>query len=413
MLDQVFRNPAVLARIRANPIEPIICQYVAYLADRRYCTYVLHRYTLAVEHFGHWLGRRPIDRRTVDRFIKRRVHRQRTTPACRKIACVRAALNRLLEMLGRDKAGNGSGILEQLIARYAGHLRQDCGLSEATIHYRLRYARELLRRLRIRRTRQLLSWSPSQIARCTSTLAGRCKPSSGQALASSIRSFLRFLLMEGLIRQDLAAAVPSFASWRLTVLPTVADQTDLEKLIKAVDDTTPIGMRDRAALLCLTELGLRASDVAAIELEAVDITAGILRFRRPKQRCQTEMPLTPRLTSAIDLYMRRGRPAGSSRWLFVIHRAPIGQRLTAGGIGRIVTRRVAQAGLADRIHGPHVIRHSVATALINQGASIKQIADLLGHRSIDTTSIYAKVDLRSLVEVALPWPHLSPREVRP
>jgi integrase/recombinase XerD len=123
--------------------------------------------------------------------------------------------------------------------------------------------------------------------------------------------------------------------------------------------------------------------------------------------------LPPRLTSAIDLYMRRGRPAGSSRWLFVIHRAPIGQRLTAGGIGRIVTRRAAQAGLADRIHGPHVIRHSVATALINQGASIKQIADLLGHRSIDTTSIYAKVDLRSLVGVALPWPRLSRREVRP
>ena len=114
--------------------------------------------------------------------------------------------------------------------------------------------------------------------------------------------------------------------------------------------------------------------------------------------------MTRRLAAAISLYLRRGRPRGGSDFLFVSHRAPLGQGLTALGIRNIVRRRAADAGLAGKIRGSHVLRHSVATILINAGASIKEIADLMGHKSIDTTLIYTKVDLRSLARVALPWP---------
>ena len=230
-------------------------------------------------------------------------------------------------------------------------------------------------------------------------------------MASSIRSFLRFLLLHGLIHRDLAAAVPSFANWRLSSLPTSIGRADLEKLIRAVDTSTPIGKRDLAVLLCMTELGLRAADVAALRQDGVDLAAGILCFQRPKQREQVELPMPRRLAAAIRLYLRQGRPACPSASLFVVHRAPVGGSLKPIGIRDIVIRRAAQAGLGDRIRGTHVIRHTLATELINAGASLKEIADLLGHRSIDTTSIYAKVDLRSLAGVALPWP--GRREVIP
>ena len=138
--------------------------------------------------------------------------------------------------------------------------------------------------------------------------------------------------------------------------------------------------------------------------EGVDLPAGVLRLHRPKQRDQIELPLTLGLAKAIRHYLDRGRPRCDSPTLFVIHRAPVGGSLRSIGIRGIVIRRAAEAGLAGRVRGTHVIRHSVATAMINHGASLKEIADLLGHQSINTTSIYAKVDLDALRTVAMTWP---------
>jgi site-specific recombinase XerD len=174
--------------------------------------------------------------------------------------------------------------------------------------------------------------------------------------------------------------------------------------LRPTQPKVPDSIGNRAILLCLTQLGLRAGDVASLRVEDVDQASRILRFRRPKQRDHVVVPMTTPLARAINLYLRHGRPSGSSSSLFVLHRAPRGRGVSSRTIGNIVVKYAIHAGLADRIGGTHIIRHSVATALINQGASIKQIADLLGHRSIDTTSIYAKVDLNSLARVALPWP---------
>jgi site-specific recombinase XerD len=114
--------------------------------------------------------------------------------------------------------------------------------------------------------------------------------------------------------------------------------------------------------------------------------------------------MTPRLAMAIRTYLQQGRPQCPSPNVFVLHRAPRGQAVTAIGIRNIILRRAAEVGLTGRIRGSHVIRHSVACRLINARATLKQIADLLGHQCIDTTRIYAKVDLTSLSQVALPWP---------
>ncbi|HWO16519.1 MAG TPA: tyrosine-type recombinase/integrase [Solirubrobacterales bacterium] len=294
--------------------------------------------------------------------------------------------------------------VEVLLQRYEDHLRGDCGLAPSTIGYRLRYARDLLQQLKVHRASQLKAWVPTKIAEHVAAAGRRRKPSSGQVLASSIRAFLRFLLLQGLLPQDLAAAVPSFANWRLSALPAVVERSDLEKLLAAIDSSSPVGMRDQGVVLCITDLGLRAADVAAITTDAVDPIAGVLRIKHPKERRVAELPMTNRLATALSRYLRRGRPPCAARALFVIHRAPVGKALKPIGIRGIVTRSAARAGLGKLIRGTHVIRHSVASSLINAGASIKEIADLLGHRSIDTTAIYAKVDLRSLAGVALPWP---------
>ena len=405
MLDQVFHRTAVRERLVDNPIGVVLQQYVGYLVVRGHRTGTVHQYVFVIEHFGRWLGRRPINHASVERFVRSRQPQRRGNARAGNIKTVRAALNRLLDMLAPTQPAPACRTFaERLLKNYASHLDGVCGLSAATIQYRLRYARALLQRRRIRRRGQLRAWSPVQIAQSIAAVGRRCKPSSGQVLAGSIRSFLRFLLAQRLIARDLAAAVPSFANWRLASLPAVVDYGELERMAAAVDVSTPIGMRDRAILLCLTQLGLRACDVAGLRIEDVDFDAQVLRLHRPKQRDCVAVPISNAVAQAIRLYVRRGRPACANSSLFVVHRAPVGQRLASIGVRGIVVRRAAEAGLAKQVRGTHVIRHSVATALINRGASIKLIADFLGHRSIDTTSIYAKVDLRSLSRVALPWP---------
>lgn len=414
VLEKVFRRAIVRSRIESNPIGPILREYVQFLEGRGHTPGPLHQYVFAVEHFGRWVGERPIDGAAVARFVKRHLPRCRCSkPAPRHVACIRAALHRLLDMLHLERrAAVDTGVTADLLRSYQGYLQKVCGLSPATIFYRLRYARDLLHRFDVGDPRQIRAWSADRIAAYVSTAGRRCKPSSGQVLASSVRSFLRFLLLRGLIPRDLAGAVPSFANWRLASLPVSLPPNDLEKLLVATDPSCCVGMRDRAVLLCMTELGMRAADVAAMDIDGVDLAGRIVRFRRPKQRDQVELPMPPRLNNAIRLYLRRGRPLCGASALFVKHRAPMGGPLKPIGIRGIIVRRAADAGLADRVRGTHVIRHSVATALINAGAPIKQIADLLGHRSIDTTAIYAKVDLRSLRQVALPWPTAEKRAVR-
>lgn len=404
-MDQIFCRATVRARILKNPLSSVLRQYVAYLKGRGHGPSALHQYVFAVEHFGNWLGPAAISHESVERFMAHLPTCRCEKPASRTRHCVRAALNRLLQMCSLTRpAPRVCPVVDRLLRDYEDHLLAVAGLASSTTHYRVFHARNLLRHFAVRRSCQLRGWRHADLADYVARTGQRWKPGSGQQLASSVRSFLRFLLFKGLVPRDLAPAIPSFANWRLSRLPAVVDRNDLEILLAAVDATTPIGMRDRAALLCMIELGLRASDVAAITTEGVDLPNNVLRLGHAKERRAADLPMTKRLAAALRQYLRRGRPRCESPELFVIHRAPLGQRLKPIGIRGIVVRYAALAGLAESIRGTHVIRHSVASSLINAGASIKDIADLLGHRSIDTTAIYAKVDLQTLARVAMPWP---------
>jgi len=179
---------------------------------------------------------------------------------------------------------------------------------------------------------------------------------------------------------------------------------EVRRLTEAPDASTPLGLRNRAILLCLGELGLRASDVAGLELNTIDFTTGVLRLRRCKEREGAVLPMTPRLAAALNAYLRRGRPTCASSSLFVLHRAPVGKSISTKIIYEMVMTMATRVGLRDRVGGSHVFRRSLASRMINAGATLKQIADLLGHASLNTTSIYAKVDLRTLSRTALPWP---------
>jgi integrase/recombinase XerD len=195
-------------------------------------------------------------------------------------------------------------------------------------------------------------------------------------------------------------------------LPETLREDELVRLLSKPDPATPIGLRDRAILLCLSELGLRAAEVAGLELEGLDLVSGTLRVRRGKRGGLATLPIPCRLAEALKAYLRYGRPACTSRTVFVALWPPgIGKPIRPVTISVLVQRWAARAGLRKEISAAHVLRHSIASRLLSAGASLRQIADVLGHRSIDTTTIYAQVDLNALSQVSLPWP--GAKEVQP
>lgn len=407
VLENLFRRARVCRRIRGNPIGATLERYAAYLVNRGHAPGTLHQYVFAAEHFGRWLEQRALTQAAVHRFIRRHLPVcQCGVPAVRNLNCNRAALNRLLEMAGPvDSAATlPGGFAGHLLQRYQEHLVTVRGLAATTVHQRSAWAQDMLKGMRVRRAEELRLWAPKRIVSYVVRKAHGQKPSSGQVLASGIRSFLRFLLQERFICRDLAAAVPTFAQWRLAALPQTLSEPELRRLIKATNVRTPLGLRDRAILLCMTELGLRASDVAGLELDGVDVTAGVLRLRRAKERETTVVPMPRRLADALDAYLHGARPPCDTQNVFVLHRAPVGKPIAPIGVRNVVQRLAGRAGLQHRLRGTHILRHSLASRMLGAGASLKQVADLLGHQSIDTTAIYAKVDLGALAQVALPWP---------
>jgi len=224
-----------------------------------------------------------------------------------------------------------------------------------------------------------------------------------QLIASALRGFLRFLLQTGAIATDLAQYVPAPARRQLSGLPKFMPAEDVERLLESIDQAHPQGRRDYAVLLLLARLGLRAKEVAALRLEDVDWDAGELVIRGKGGRVE-RLPLPWEVGEALSRYLRDARPACSTRQVVVCMRAPRRGFRNGSAVGTIVRRALARADLHPPHQGAHLLRHSLATRLLRNGASLVEIGELLRHRNLDTTRIYAKVDERALRTLAPPWP---------
>lgn len=225
-----------------------------------------------------------------------------------------------------------------------------------------------------------------------------------KGISVAIRAFLRFLVATGQCRPGLEHAMPNAAGWRLTSVPRFLPDADIARVIGACDGERRL--RDRAIILLLARLGLRASEVARLCLDDIDWRRGIFRLRG-KGRREELLPLTQEIGDALLAYLERGRPALASSALFLTEHAPLRpvDRIT---IKCLVRRAILRAGVESRCKGAHVLRHSAATAMLRHGVSLPDVSAVLRHRSQAMTAHYAKVDLALLSAVALPWPGRLP-----
>lgn len=367
----------------------------------------------ACRHFLVWLhgSRIPmanIDRILLDRFLDHdclcpgsfRNLTERADPTCRYLRPIEqfmaflAARGRIPETL--IASGNGPG---GEFDAFRDWLRGHRGAGEATVSD---YVREIA---------ALLPDLGDDAGRHDATLIrdvllrrfAEVSIPHAQRLATSMRMYLCFLASSGKGSTALVGAVPTAARWRLASLPRYLPADDIESVIASCDVATPLGMRDRAILLLLARLALRAGDVA-------DLRLGDLDWRRArllvsgKSRRRVGLPLPQDAGDALLDYIEQARPRVDEEKVFL--RGPAPHRPLAGGgtITAVVGRALKRAGV-ESAHGrgAHLFRHSAATGLLRSGVSLEVITALLRHRSPDTTAIYAKVDLPMLQQVAQPW----------
>ena len=221
-------------------------------------------------------------------------------------------------------------------------------------------------------------------------------------LCSQTRIFLRYLRWEGIIQSDLDRQVPCIPHWRLARVPRHLPWEKVQNLIDNIDVDNPEGKRDKAVILLLATLGLRNKEIRMLCLDHIIWRESEIHLPRTKNLKERILPLTLQIGETLADYVLNGRPKVNNPYLFLSHRAPFSHYQSAGGIVSILRKRLKNAGIQAPSNGAHMLRHSLATRMVNVGVPIGEIADLLGHASIDTTAIYTKVDVNHLTSVALP-----------
>jgi site-specific recombinase XerD len=281
---------------------------------------------------------------------------------------------------------------------------QVCGLSLEMRRRRRHCARQFLAWRFGRQSPRLEQLQAKQVSRYVFLRARRLGPTSIRAQVVNLRNFLRFLEFSGRLRPGLAGAVPQPVPPLPPPPPQTLEPKQWRRFLNSFPRSTAKGRRDYAIVLCLAELALRGQEVVSLTLDDLDWRAMTVRLAQTKQQRQRLLPLTNGVAKAVVSYLKHGRPPTQSRALFVHHLAPVGQALTAQSVRILVRRGFARCGI--NASGSYILRHTWATWAHRRGTGLKLIADLLGHRSLESTQRYAHVNLEELRQVALPWPKI-------
>lgn len=397
-------HPTHAAWLRASALAPYVPAYWRRLTARRYAPATVQKYLSCLAHFARWSQRARLDLGDIGPALERFVEEHLPRCACpqpvqRRPHQVRAALHHLHDLLidaGVQCEVRRVHPIEDGLRRFDEHLHQVRGLAQSTRARRLPIVASLLRETSsmVPTADQLRDFIAQELSRVGSA--------GGAAVGTALRSYLRFRAFEGDRVEHLLPLIASPAHWRLAALPQTLSCAEVELLLNAFPSELPSYRRAYAMVRCVIDLGLRCSEVIALNLDDIDWAAGTLRIAKGKSCRVDVMPLPQATGSAIANYVRWERPQTVSRRLFVRHVAPVDEPVGPSVVRRAVQEAYRRCGLPHtRVH---IFRHTLASRLLNTGGTLKEAADVLRHRELDTTMIYAKVDMGRLAAVVMPWP---------
>lgn len=397
------------ARLRASALAPFVQPFWDRLSELRYSSGTARQYMNCVAHFAHWSRRRRFALQSLNQHIVAFVdeHLPRCTcaaPVQRSRNQVRAALQHLLAVVSVScvqQDHHAADPVDEQLQRFDNHLLHAKGLAGST-----RLRRTAIVRALLTMTSNATTPSAEELRQFLAKELSRVSAASGGVTATAVRSYLRFRAFEGDHVEHLLPVVAAPAHWRLAPLPQTLAPDEVNRLLVAFPADLPSRLRCYALVRCVVDLGLRSSEAIALELDDIDWVAGTVRISKSKSRRADVLPL-PQLTgAAIADYVQSERPQTTSRRVFVRHVAPVDEPVAADVVRRAVRQAYRRAGLPyTRVH---ILRHTLASRLLNTGGTLKEVADVLRHRELDTSLIYAKVDFGRLGAVAMPWPGSRP-----
>ena len=398
-----------------GPLSGVVSHYTEALRSRRYTERTILAYLGCLAHFSYWMTGERIELSSVDPSVVNSFLAGHL-PACTCPApCYGgarssgAALRHLLRLLPTGGAAVAAvNPVEGELERYGEYLSSVCGVAPSTREGRTRHVGMFLIRVFDTGNPALSQLTAEQVDTFLCELTEHWRPASLRTFCNSLRSYVRYRALLGDPATALLDVLPRVADWRLATLPKALSDTELEAFLAAFDRTDPVGLRDYAIARCLLDLGLRGYEVTYLTLESVDWRSATVTISASKSKRAQQLPLPVPAGEAIAQYLRQGRPKTKNRRLFVRHRAPFGEPLSVAAIRNAMNRAFTRCGLRERFCNTHVLRRTTATRLQRSGASVKEIADLLRHRGLDTASRYVRVDLERLRTVALPWPGSRP-----
>ena len=396
-----------------GPIGPFVAAFEQHLIERGYAAHTCASYLAGIAHFARWAQRRRLPLRRVDqaavtKFLDGHL------PNCTCAGPVRhdrrdlsAALGHLLVVLRSEgviaSPAVGATPVHEELRRYGEYMEHVRGLAPKTRRMALRIVGRLLTARFGQGAVDVAAIRPEHVRRFFAQQAKLySKPANAGSVVASLRGYFRYRASLGDLVHGLVGAVSYPANWSLSSLPKTLTATEVEQLVASLGRPGRSMHRADAIVRCALDLGLRSGEIARLGLDDIDWRAGTLTLRHTKGRREDVLPLPMTTGKAIAAYLEHERPKTRHRAVFVRVVAPHDAPVGPDAVRKTIRQAYARAGLPYT--RSHLLRHTMANRLLAGGSSLKEVADVLRHRSLNTTMIYAKLDSRTLTEVALPWP---------
>lgn len=408
MIEKFFASSFSIDRFRRGPLAGHADTFAALLCEQGYSRVAGQIKLRLIADFNHWLERKHLGVEQLSEPVLARYLQ------CRKRSAwipkeSPYTLGQFLETLrhsGVTPAFGRQSIAdprEKFLDEYREYLRNERGLAESTLPNVLVFVERFLAEQFPDGQFTFAAVTPSDITRFVQHQAAALSSGRARLLVTALRNFFRYLRHRGDIETDLVGCVPTVPSWSLSTVPKFLPRGSVERILKCCERSTSRGLRDCAILMLLARLGLRSSEITGLHLDDINWDIGEITVRGKGGRW-SKLPLPTDVGQAIADYLQHARPQCSTRRLFVTREAPFTGLRSNCAINRTVVRSLERAGIDSTRKGAHLFRHTLATAMLDRGATLSEIGEVLRHRSTNTTRIYAKVDLAALRKLALPWP---------
>lgn len=396
--------------LQAGYIRQYFDDFAFELGTFGYTYLTIQGYAGSIAHFGYWAQRKDLavddwNRDTVAEFARHRCHCPGTRRSTRVSKKYSQRVKRFIIYLEQQKViATDKRAVEPDPSEFHDWLIQHRGLCTRTVE---RYEHALTK---------LLPTGGIEVSELTAVRVrslvlkyAQCHSSNQtRTLVLAFRAYLRFLASNGRCRPGLHRAIPTIPQWRLSALPRYLPPQDVERIIASCSIDTPLGLRDRAILLLLARLGLRAGDIVKLRLDDIDWNAATLKVCG-KGRQEVCLPLPQDVGDAVLAYLREGRYPVDIQPLFLCTQAPFRPLGGSPSVSCVVSSALRRAGILNPpTRGANLLRHSAATAMLRGGATLYAVSSMLRHRSLDMTGHYAKVDVGMLEQVVQPWPEGVP-----